>query len=641
MVIFYSKIKSILFYAIFIVFIFSSSTITAQQKNIQSVMSMPDEKPKVDSILSTIALWRKNQQKDKAMEVLFKEAFRVCQKIEYEEIEPELYNAYGVYKRDFSEFKHSLKLHKHALEVAKKLNNTKEQIKALNNIGVVYRRLDENSSALDYLIQARRLAEQTGDDYSASVAINGIGNIHLVLGNYRDAIKYFKECLPIAEKGGNDLGIAVNYNNIGDAYEKLNLLDSAEYYYKLSLDMNIKIKDKQGLKGVAIGYNSLGNIYKKEGKLNEALALFKKAFAINEKKGDKIYLANSYNNFGGVYFDMKDYPKSLQMYTSALSIAKEIGSKYETSSAYEGLMKTSEIMGDIKNALIYSQNFKIYNDSIVNEGNNRHVREMEAIYGIEKEQARNSLLETNRKSDRIIMIGSLILFLLLLASGILYYLRNRLLERNRSLQRELEIRSQIASDLHDDMGSSLSSIHIFSELLRRNGSDSHNLLSKIEANAKDTLDALDDIIWLVKPSNDKLSNLSTHISTFSIPLFESKDIDFEIDFPETMAEVPLSMETRRNIFLIIKESVNNLIKYSNCSQASIKATYDEEHLCFEVKDNGKGFDPERPTDRNGIQNLKRRAKQIKADLQINSGTNKGTQILLTLKTNELTDLNTV
>ncbi|MFT4094209.1 MAG: tetratricopeptide repeat protein [Niabella sp.] len=609
--------------------------IQAQQEHIYKVMLMPDGKEKVDSILNVINSRRKDQQKDKRMDRLFKEAFRVAEKIKYDQKEPELYNAYGVYKRDFSEFYEALQLHKKALSLAQKQKNTHEEIKALNNAGVVYRRIDENSIALDYLMQGLKLAEKTGDDYSASVALNSIGNIHIVLGNYRDAIKYFQQCLPIAKKGGNDLGIAINLNNIGEGYERLGLLDTAEYYYRQSLDVNIKIKEKQGLKGVAIGYNSLGNVLKKQGKLNEAMELFKKAFVINEQKGDKIYVANSYNNFGGIYFDKKDYAKSLTMYQKALSIGLEIGSKYEVANAYEGLMNTAEISGDLKNALAYSQNFKRYNDSIVNENNSRHVREMEAIYGVEKEQARIALLETNRKNDRIIMLGSAVLFVLLLISGVLFYLRNRLLERNRSLQRELEIRSQIASDLHDDMGSSLSSIHIFSELLRKDGNDKHELLSKIEANAKDTLEALDDIIWLVKPSNDKFSNLSTHIREFSIPLFESKDIDFEIDFPESISEAPLPMETRRNIFLIIKESVNNLVKYSECTKASIKVFNNESALSFVVRDNGKGFDPEKLTNRNGIKNLRSRARQINAVIHINSAPGSGTEIILSVNTKEL------
>src|SRR5690606_14291020 len=170
--------------------------------------------------------------------------------------------------------------------------------------------------------------------------------------------------------------------------------------------------------------------------------------------------------------------------------------------AYEGLMRIAVAEEDWRKAYEYNTIYKRLSDSIFIKSNIT-LRNQEKKYNEDK----IALLQTNNRNKNIIVVGSLILFLLLLISGVLYYLRNRLLERNRSLKRELEIRSQIASDLHDDMGSSLSSIHIFSELLRKSGHDSHDLLSKIESNAKDTLDALDDIIWLVKPSNDKFSDL--------------------------------------------------------------------------------------------------------------------------------------
>ncbi|ULT46550.1 ATP-binding protein [Niabella defluvii] len=101
------------------------------------------------------------------------------------------------------------------------------------------------------------------------------------------------------------------------------------------------------------------------------------------------------------------------------------------------------------------------------------------------------------------------------------------------------------------------------------------------------------------------------------------------------------METRRNIFLIIKESVNNLIKYSECTKASIKASCEGGDLCFIVKDNGKGFDTTKLTNRNGIKNLKARAGQINADIQIKSAPGQGTEIILVVKARELTVLHAV
>lgn len=585
--------------------------------------SMPDTKEKVDSILA----WNENNRKNPSREAIYKDAFGIVDELNYKEAKPALYNSYGVYLRDISKYTESINWHLKALEFSDKTGDVKEKIKAYNNLGVAYRRMDDYIVALDYLEEAWRLSEKAGDDYSMTVALNSIGNIHFMQKDYKSAIGYFKQCMPIAVKAGNDRGLAINMQNIGECYQNLGLLDSASYYFTTALDYNKKRNDE---KGIAICYNSIGNLLVEKGEIEKALDLFKKALAINRKLGDKIFIATSFNNIASALLLQNDYMGANRMFDSSLEIANSIGSVSEAKDAYEGLMKSAQAKKDWEKAFLYSSLYKKFSDSLINSKTTQTLRGKEVAY----HERKIALLESNSKNNRIIMVGSLILFLLLLISGLLYYLRNRLLERNRRLQRELEIRSQIASDLHDDMGSSLSSIHIFSELLRKKGHDSDELLTKIEANAKDTLEALDDIIWLVKPSNDKFSNLSTHIREFAVPLFESKNIHFEIDFPDSIPEVMLPMEVRRNVFLIIKESVNNLVKYSDCTQATIKATYEAGDLVFVVKDNGKGFDPEMETNRNGVKNLKARAASINAHLVINSTPEKGTEIILITKAKE-------
>ncbi|HMR82438.1 MAG TPA: tetratricopeptide repeat protein [Niabella sp.] len=626
----YKKIGKATVTAVIVALLFSgSSSLFAQAVKKYPVLLMPDSKEKVDSILKTAESLRQDPHR----QILYTEAFRLVKELDYKKAEAAVYDAYGVYKRDMSQYDEAINYHNIGLDLALRRGDVKMQIRSYNNLGVVHRRIDDYNTAIEYLHKALTLSEKIGDDYNITIALNSIGNIYLSIEDYEAAIHYFKKCIPIAIKAGNSRGIAINLQNIGDCFERMMKTDSAEKYYQNALVYNIGRDDE---KGIAICYNSLGNIFKKQGQVDKGLSLLKKALHINIKLGDQLFVAVSYSNIGDAYFLKKDYQLAKKFFDTSLQIAKNIGSIAEVKNAYEGLTKIAVAEEDWKNAYVYNSIFKRLSDSIFLKSNIT-LRNQEKKYNEDK----IALLQTNDRNKNIIVAGSLVLFLLLLVSGILYYLRYRLLERNRSLQRELEIRSQIASDLHDDMGSSLSSIHIFSELLRKNGHDSHDLLSKIEANAKDTLEALDDIIWLVKPSNDKFSNLSMHISEFSIPLFESKNINFEIDFPECIAEVPLPMETRRNIFLIIKESVNNLVKYAECTEASIRATYNEGYLRFVIKDNGKGFDPSKPTNRNGVKNLKARAKQINADLQIYSVPGWGTQITLIVRDKELTMLHAV
>lgn len=200
----------------------------------------------------------------------------------------------------------------------------------------------------------------------------------------------------------------------------------------------------------------------------------------------------------------------------------------------------------------------------------------------------------------------------------------------REILRLERLRTRIARDLHDDVGSTLSSISILSDILVHQAENPQTvrMLGTIGTNAHKMLEKIDDIVWVVNPTNDKFQNLGLRIREFAIPLFESKNIRSEIRFDKQMNTLQLSMEARRNIYLIAKEAINNAIKYSECK--SVKILFRQEHpgLIMEIIDDGKGFNPEVLTSRNGIKNMKLRASQIYSVIEINSVPGEGTQIIL-------------
>jgi signal transduction histidine kinase len=157
------------------------------------------------------------------------------------------------------------------------------------------------------------------------------------------------------------------------------------------------------------------------------------------------------------------------------------------------------------------------------------------------------------------------------------------------------------------------------------------MIGKIGIYARNMLESMDDIIWAVNPSNDKFQNLGLRIREYAIPLFESKEINFKILFPEQIALLHLPMEIRRNVYLIAKEAINNLVKYSECTFATIKFKEHSSILIMEIKDNGKGFNTETISNRNGLKNIKRRASQINANLEIVSAEEEGCSVSLHLK----------
>ncbi|MCX6304115.1 MAG: triple tyrosine motif-containing protein [Bacteroidetes bacterium] len=195
------------------------------------------------------------------------------------------------------------------------------------------------------------------------------------------------------------------------------------------------------------------------------------------------------------------------------------------------------------------------------------------------------------------------------------------------------LRTRIATDLHDDVSSTLSSISILSDIVGRRPDHpkSPGMIGEIGSSAREMLERIDDIIWTVTPANDKFQDLELRIREYAIPLFESKNILFHFDFPEKLAALRLQMETRRNVYLVTKEAVNNLIKYAQCEHARVCFSEEQGYLVMEISDDGIGFDPGKPTGRNGLKNMLKRANQIGGSLDIRSRPGAGTQIILKVK----------
>ncbi len=226
-----------------------------------------------------------------------------------------------------------------------------------------------------------------------------------------------------------------------------------------------------------------------------------------------------------------------------------------------------------------------------------------------------------------------IALLILTVALIIYYIYN---DRIKNIIKLQKIRVRIASDLHDDIGSTLSSISIMSDLLQSqldNSQYAGDLLRKIGVNAHNMLESMDDIVWSVNPANDKFRYLDLRIREYAIPLFELKNIRFQIITPPEMENLALSMDVRRNIFLIAKEAVNNLVKYSRCGMATIQFSYNHSLLTVIIEDDGIGFDLKQNGNnhRNGLKNMGQRALQIGAELTIHSEIDEGTCVALSVK----------
>lgn len=200
------------------------------------------------------------------------------------------------------------------------------------------------------------------------------------------------------------------------------------------------------------------------------------------------------------------------------------------------------------------------------------------------------------------------LLYLILISGILYGLHMVRVKRILHVQ---GIRNRIASDLHDEISATLSSISYFSEAIERGRDEtkSKRYLGLISRGANEAKEKINDIIWSINPDNDDWENLLTKCRRYAADIFESKGIEYKINFDETVTG-KVDIEKRKNLWLIFKEIITNVARHAEAKSAEIQFHVRNGEVILEITDDGNGFDISKSQESNGIKNIKMRAKQI-------------------------------
>jgi ligand-binding sensor domain-containing protein len=202
--------------------------------------------------------------------------------------------------------------------------------------------------------------------------------------------------------------------------------------------------------------------------------------------------------------------------------------------------------------------------------------------------------------------------------------------RLRQLVKLQAIRNRISADMHDEIGSTLSSITFYSQaLLMQNPEEKQKkVLEKIKDNAQNVQEGLSDIVWSVKASMDNIQNVFVRMFSFGTELLESKNIAFHFSADEKLRTEKMDMAQRKDFYLIFKEAINNAAKYSQCKNVWVTIRERESEISMEVKDDGKGFDMATAKSGNGLSNMKSRAAQIKGNLDVESYPGTGTVVRL-------------
>ncbi|MBC8033023.1 MAG: histidine kinase, partial [Chitinophagaceae bacterium] len=226
-----------------------------------------------------------------------------------------------------------------------------------------------------------------------------------------------------------------------------------------------------------------------------------------------------------------------------------------------------------------------------------------------------------------------ILFVLAVAYGFYRYRINDLLKRQA-------IRNKIAQDLHDNVGSTLSSIAVYSQVAKiynqqHKQEDLKNVLEKIGSASGEMIGEMSDTVWAINPANDHMGTIVQKMESFARPLLAAKEIKFLFTYDPTIVALNLEMTKRKNFYLIFKEAVNNALKYSECKMITVSIYYQHHKMTLRIEDDGKGIQTiskesyvTTPFLGNGLINMKRRAEEMNGSCHIKTTPGGGTTIIL-------------
>jgi signal transduction histidine kinase len=190
------------------------------------------------------------------------------------------------------------------------------------------------------------------------------------------------------------------------------------------------------------------------------------------------------------------------------------------------------------------------------------------------------------------------------------------------------VRTRIAGDLHDDIGTNLSQIAILGELLKRpqSAGSVERSIARIADLSRESVDSLSDIVWSIDPEKDRLGNLVTRMRRLTGDLLPSRAIEWEFAAAGD-ADLAIGAEVRRDVFLSFKEALNNVVRHAGCRRVAIDVRLEDGRIRVTVSDDGVGFDTSRPAG-HGLSSLRRRAARLGGTVSIRSAPGAGTTIEL-------------
>jgi two-component system sensor histidine kinase UhpB len=520
---------------------------------------------------------------------------------------------------------------------------------------------------LSSALRGLEIAESLKNDTLIGNAENIVGLMYMSMDKYEVALDYFRNSISHTRRHQLDF-LSYRYQVLANAAEcflKLQIPDSAFTYAEMGLE---EVRELKRIRGEAIIYWTLAEAWLQKENYESAELSVSRALALVDTSGNRDLVLTLYTSEMRINAALRRKGELLKWMDLGL---KEIENPLNTDYARSEFLETATDLcvefNELQRGAELMRSWKLLQKKLIEKQQNQRLNALKDYYEknqrlvLAKEHGEVQRRQIELQNTMFVFLGILSVLLIILIAVVLIYFRQRQrisklehkeqLRKNeldfemRSLENRImavsEERNRIASDLHDDIGASLSSIRIYSGAASKKFNDdpeeAQRLIERINNSSSGMMDRMSDIVWSINPKNDNVESILFRMKSQAGEVLAPLEVDVEYAIDKEAESIQPSMTARRNIYLVFKEAINNIAKYSAATHVWVELNVKQGMLHLIIRDNGAGFEVSQSKSGNGLSSMRQRAESLGGTLNIVSAPGAGTELRVEFQIARISD----
>ncbi|MGI4875563.1 MAG: tetratricopeptide repeat-containing sensor histidine kinase [Janthinobacterium lividum] len=509
---------------------------------------------------------------------------------------------------DLNRFDQAHRYFRQALGLFRHLGDAAQAAEVLNSTGLLFQKQQQPDSATWYLFGAVRAQQQLGRRLAAAAALGNLGLLYAGLKRYPEAARYLRQGYAIEASVGDSVALAVTIQNLGTLALLRDSLPQALGY----LHQGLRLKQRKKLVGeYYYSFMSIGESYRRLHRPDSAIAYFRRAISSTTRYGRPGDQAQAMTKLAQMYQQTRHPAEAAQLARQVLALGQRNLPPPTWLLTLRVLQEVAAQQGNYPQAYTWLQQIQAEQQQQQAQENQRLTEELRVGYETEQAEQRVMLLEKDRELTQLrarqqAVGGALLVALALALAGALVWRY-----RQRQRRREAALRHQLAADLHDDVGSLLSRIALQTDLLQE-GLGQPAQWAEVAENSRMAVRQLNEVVWNLDAENDSIPNLLNRLRDYAYDVLTPTGREVHFVGDEAVGAAPeLLAPLRRQLYLIFKEALHNILKYAP-ADATVTVGFHRTRtaLVLKIVNSGPPAAPAGRSSGHGLRNIQARVATL-------------------------------